>query len=240
MALRRSSPAAAPASGPRSRVGSPATASRSPSSGAGPLLSRRRRRSSPPRGRDARRLGRRWRCRGRATRRGRGGRGVRRSRPARQQRRHRGRGNGARRGAGAVGRRARDESDRRLPRWSGRPCRTSFRAGGRCVNVSSTSGFLVGPGWAAYCTSKAGLIMLDALPGERLRARRRAVELRLPRLGADADGRRGHGRRRARPRHRPGGRLRPRPQGRPPEAARRRQTRSPPRWPFSPAPTPPT
>jgi meso-butanediol dehydrogenase / (S,S)-butanediol dehydrogenase / diacetyl reductase len=31
---------------------------------------------------------------------------------------------------------------------------------GCVVNVSSTSGFLAGPGWAAYCASKAGLIML--------------------------------------------------------------------------------
>jgi NAD(P)-dependent dehydrogenase (short-subunit alcohol dehydrogenase family) len=31
---------------------------------------------------------------------------------------------------------------------------------GSIVNVSSTSGFLAGPGWAAYCTSKAGLVML--------------------------------------------------------------------------------
>jgi NAD(P)-dependent dehydrogenase (short-subunit alcohol dehydrogenase family) len=32
--------------------------------------------------------------------------------------------------------------------------------GGNVVTVSSTSGTLAGPGWAAYCTSKAGLIML--------------------------------------------------------------------------------
>ncbi|MEO8092324.1 MAG: SDR family oxidoreductase [bacterium] len=32
--------------------------------------------------------------------------------------------------------------------------------GGCVVNVSSMSGILAGPGWAAYCTSKAGLIML--------------------------------------------------------------------------------
>jgi meso-butanediol dehydrogenase/(S,S)-butanediol dehydrogenase/diacetyl reductase len=31
---------------------------------------------------------------------------------------------------------------------------------GRIVNISSTSGYLAGPGWAAYCTSKAGMIML--------------------------------------------------------------------------------
>jgi NAD(P)-dependent dehydrogenase (short-subunit alcohol dehydrogenase family) len=31
---------------------------------------------------------------------------------------------------------------------------------GCVVTVSSTSGLLAGPGWAAYCTSKAGLIML--------------------------------------------------------------------------------
>ena len=31
---------------------------------------------------------------------------------------------------------------------------------GCMVNVSSVNGFLAGPGWAAYCTSKAGLIML--------------------------------------------------------------------------------
>lgn len=31
---------------------------------------------------------------------------------------------------------------------------------GSIVNVSSISGVLAGPGWAAYCTSKAGLIML--------------------------------------------------------------------------------
>jgi NAD(P)-dependent dehydrogenase (short-subunit alcohol dehydrogenase family) len=31
---------------------------------------------------------------------------------------------------------------------------------GSIVNVSSTSGFLAGPGWTAYCTSKAGLVML--------------------------------------------------------------------------------
>jgi NAD(P)-dependent dehydrogenase (short-subunit alcohol dehydrogenase family) len=32
--------------------------------------------------------------------------------------------------------------------------------GGCIVNVSSVNGYLAGPGWAAYCTSKAGLIML--------------------------------------------------------------------------------
>ena len=31
---------------------------------------------------------------------------------------------------------------------------------GCIVNISSTNGILAGPGWAAYCTSKAGLIML--------------------------------------------------------------------------------
>jgi NAD(P)-dependent dehydrogenase (short-subunit alcohol dehydrogenase family) len=31
---------------------------------------------------------------------------------------------------------------------------------GSIVNVSSISAYLAGPGWAAYCTSKAGLIML--------------------------------------------------------------------------------
>jgi NAD(P)-dependent dehydrogenase (short-subunit alcohol dehydrogenase family) len=31
---------------------------------------------------------------------------------------------------------------------------------GCVVNISSVSGSLAGPGWAAYCTSKAGLIML--------------------------------------------------------------------------------
>jgi meso-butanediol dehydrogenase/(S,S)-butanediol dehydrogenase/diacetyl reductase len=31
---------------------------------------------------------------------------------------------------------------------------------GCVVNISSVSGTLAGPGWAAYCTSKAGLIML--------------------------------------------------------------------------------
>jgi meso-butanediol dehydrogenase / (S,S)-butanediol dehydrogenase / diacetyl reductase len=31
---------------------------------------------------------------------------------------------------------------------------------GSVVNVSSVNGHLAGPGWAAYCTSKAGLIML--------------------------------------------------------------------------------
>ncbi len=31
---------------------------------------------------------------------------------------------------------------------------------GAIVTVASTSGFVAGPGWAAYCTSKAGLIML--------------------------------------------------------------------------------
>jgi meso-butanediol dehydrogenase/(S,S)-butanediol dehydrogenase/diacetyl reductase len=31
---------------------------------------------------------------------------------------------------------------------------------GSIVNVSSTSGFLAGPGWTSYCASKAGLIML--------------------------------------------------------------------------------
>ena len=31
---------------------------------------------------------------------------------------------------------------------------------GSVVTVSSTSGWLAGPGWASYCTSKAGLIML--------------------------------------------------------------------------------
>ena len=31
---------------------------------------------------------------------------------------------------------------------------------GSVVNVSSTSGFLTGPGWTSYCVSKAGLIML--------------------------------------------------------------------------------
>jgi len=31
---------------------------------------------------------------------------------------------------------------------------------GCIVNVSSVNGYLAGPGWAAYCTSKAGLIML--------------------------------------------------------------------------------
>lgn len=32
--------------------------------------------------------------------------------------------------------------------------------GGCVVNISSVNGYLAGPGWAAYCTSKAGLIML--------------------------------------------------------------------------------
>ncbi len=31
---------------------------------------------------------------------------------------------------------------------------------GSVVNISSVNGYLAGPGWAAYCTSKAGLIML--------------------------------------------------------------------------------
>jgi meso-butanediol dehydrogenase/(S,S)-butanediol dehydrogenase/diacetyl reductase len=31
---------------------------------------------------------------------------------------------------------------------------------GSIVNISSTSGWLAGPGWTSYCTSKAGLIML--------------------------------------------------------------------------------
>ena len=31
---------------------------------------------------------------------------------------------------------------------------------GSVVTVASTSGWLAGPGWASYCTSKAGLIML--------------------------------------------------------------------------------
>lgn len=31
---------------------------------------------------------------------------------------------------------------------------------GCIVNISSVNGYLAGPGWAAYCTSKAGLIML--------------------------------------------------------------------------------
>jgi len=31
---------------------------------------------------------------------------------------------------------------------------------GAIVNISSTSGWLAGPGWTSYCTSKAGLIML--------------------------------------------------------------------------------
>jgi meso-butanediol dehydrogenase/(S,S)-butanediol dehydrogenase/diacetyl reductase len=31
---------------------------------------------------------------------------------------------------------------------------------GSVVNVSSTSGFVAGPGWTSYCASKAGLIML--------------------------------------------------------------------------------
>ena len=31
---------------------------------------------------------------------------------------------------------------------------------GCIVNISSMNGILAGPGWAAYCTSKAGLIML--------------------------------------------------------------------------------
>jgi meso-butanediol dehydrogenase/(S,S)-butanediol dehydrogenase/diacetyl reductase len=32
---------------------------------------------------------------------------------------------------------------------------------GAIVNISSTSGYLAGPGWTSYCTSKAGLIMLS-------------------------------------------------------------------------------
>jgi meso-butanediol dehydrogenase/(S,S)-butanediol dehydrogenase/diacetyl reductase len=32
---------------------------------------------------------------------------------------------------------------------------------GSIVNISSTSGYLAGPGWTSYCTSKAGLIMLS-------------------------------------------------------------------------------
>ncbi|MBD0290884.1 MAG: SDR family oxidoreductase [Thermoleophilia bacterium] len=32
--------------------------------------------------------------------------------------------------------------------------------GGSIVNVASVSGFLAGPGWTSYCTSKAGLVML--------------------------------------------------------------------------------
>jgi meso-butanediol dehydrogenase / (S,S)-butanediol dehydrogenase / diacetyl reductase len=35
-----------------------------------------------------------------------------------------------------------------------------LEAGGCVVNISSVNGYLAGPGWAAYCTSKAGLIML--------------------------------------------------------------------------------
>ena len=31
---------------------------------------------------------------------------------------------------------------------------------GAIVNISSTSGYVAGPGWTSYCTSKAGLIML--------------------------------------------------------------------------------
>jgi meso-butanediol dehydrogenase / (S,S)-butanediol dehydrogenase / diacetyl reductase len=31
---------------------------------------------------------------------------------------------------------------------------------GSIVNISSTSGYLAGPGWTSYCASKAGLIML--------------------------------------------------------------------------------
>jgi meso-butanediol dehydrogenase/(S,S)-butanediol dehydrogenase/diacetyl reductase len=31
---------------------------------------------------------------------------------------------------------------------------------GGIVNISSTSGYVAGPGWTSYCTSKAGLIML--------------------------------------------------------------------------------
>lgn len=31
---------------------------------------------------------------------------------------------------------------------------------GSIVNISSTSGWFAGPGWASYCTSKAGVIML--------------------------------------------------------------------------------
>jgi NAD(P)-dependent dehydrogenase (short-subunit alcohol dehydrogenase family) len=31
---------------------------------------------------------------------------------------------------------------------------------GSIVNISSTSGFLAGPGWTSYCASKAGLITL--------------------------------------------------------------------------------
>jgi len=31
---------------------------------------------------------------------------------------------------------------------------------GSIVNVSSINAFLAGPGWASYCTSKAGLVML--------------------------------------------------------------------------------
>ncbi len=37
---------------------------------------------------------------------------------------------------------------------------TLLERGGSIVNVSSVNGYLAGPGWAAYCTSKAGLIML--------------------------------------------------------------------------------
>jgi meso-butanediol dehydrogenase / (S,S)-butanediol dehydrogenase / diacetyl reductase len=35
-----------------------------------------------------------------------------------------------------------------------------LEAGGSIVNISSTSGFLAGPGWTSYCAFKAGLIML--------------------------------------------------------------------------------
>jgi meso-butanediol dehydrogenase/(S,S)-butanediol dehydrogenase/diacetyl reductase len=35
-----------------------------------------------------------------------------------------------------------------------------LEGGGSIVNISSTSGFLAGPGWTSYCASKAGLIML--------------------------------------------------------------------------------
>ena len=54
---------------------------------------------------------------------------------------------------------------------------------GAVINISSVNGYLAGPGWAAYCTSKAGPDHAHPDDRQRLRARRACAPTASARAG---------------------------------------------------------
>ena len=134
-------------------------------------------------------------------------RALRRPRRARLQRRDRRRGIAADARRAGVGRRPADESHRRVSHGAG-----GDRAPGRAAR-GDRHGLVGGgdpcePGLARVLRVEGRSRDADPVHRGRPRAGGRPRELRVPRLGTDADGRRGDGRARRAARHRPPGRLR--------------------------------